>query len=44
MSVERILSIGFGTQSLKAIVFDLEGNLLARRQVVFRPYVSPQLG
>jgi sugar (pentulose or hexulose) kinase len=44
MSVERILSIGFGTQSLKAIVFDLEGNLLARRQVVFRPYVSLQLG
>ncbi|WP_028326091.1 FGGY-family carbohydrate kinase [Desulfatirhabdium butyrativorans] len=44
MSVERILSIDCGTQSLKALVFDLEGNLLARRQVVFRPYVSPQPG
>jgi len=41
---DLILAIDNGTQSLKALVFDLEGNLAARQQVVFDPYFSDQPG
>jgi sugar (pentulose or hexulose) kinase len=41
---DLILSIDNGTQSLKALVFDLQGNLAARQQVVFDPYFSDQPG
>ncbi len=41
---DLILAIDNGTQSLKALVFDLEGNLAARQQVVFDPYFSKQPG
>ncbi|MFZ3048557.1 MAG: FGGY family carbohydrate kinase, partial [Desulfatirhabdiaceae bacterium] len=40
MNRDLILSIDCGTQSLKALVFDLEGNLVARKQIGFTPYVS----
>jgi sugar (pentulose or hexulose) kinase len=39
---DLILAIDNGTQSLKALVFDLEGRLLAKESVSFRPYVSPK--
>jgi sugar (pentulose or hexulose) kinase len=41
---DRILSIDNGTQSLKAMVFDLNGRMLAKSQVAFQPYVAPQPG
>jgi len=41
----RLLSIDVGTQSARAIVFDEQGNLLAKAQHVFDPaYLSPQPG
>ena len=45
MNGARLLAIDVGTQSARAIVFDAQGNLLARAQRVFEPtYVSPQAG
>jgi len=41
---DLILTIDNGTQSLKALVFDLQGNLLAREQVAFKPYFSKNPG
>jgi sugar (pentulose or hexulose) kinase len=41
---ELLLSIDNGTQSLKALVFDAGGNLIAREQVKFTPYVSARPG
>jgi sugar (pentulose or hexulose) kinase len=43
-SKDLILAIDNGTQSLKAIVFDDGGNLLAKEQVGFEPYYSQQPG
>ena len=43
-SQDLILAIDNGTQSLKALVFDRQGQLQARAQVVFDPYVSPKPG
>jgi sugar (pentulose or hexulose) kinase len=43
-SADRILAIDNGTQSLKAIVYDLDGNICQRSQVTFQPYVSPKPG
>jgi sugar (pentulose or hexulose) kinase len=39
---DLILSIDNGTQSLKALVFDPTGRLLARETVAFEPYFSDQ--
>jgi sugar (pentulose or hexulose) kinase len=39
---DLLLAIDNGTQSLKALVFDLEGQLLAKEQVKFTPYFSKQ--
>ena len=44
MNKDLILTIDNGTQSLKALVFDLEGNLLCREQVFFEPYFSKNPG
>ena len=44
MSDELILAIDNGTQSVRALLFDLQGNLRYRAQVAFEPYVSPQPG
>ena len=41
---DLILSIDNGTQSLKALVFDLQGNLLAKKAWPFTPYFSAQPG
>ncbi len=41
---DLILAIDNGTQSLKAMVFDLHGRMVAKSQVAFKPYVSPHPG
>jgi len=41
---DLILAIDNGTQSLKALVFDLEGTLLFKERVPFRPYFSAYPG
>jgi sugar (pentulose or hexulose) kinase len=43
-SKDLILAIDNGTQSLKALVFDLQGNLVGSKQVVFQPYYSERPG
>lgn len=40
----HILAIDNGTQSVRALLFDIEGNLLAKSQVHIEPYTSPQPG
>jgi len=44
MNRDLILTIDNGTQSARALIFDLQGNLLHKSQVAFEPYVSPQPG
>ena len=45
MSAARLLALDVGTQSARAIVFDVQGRLIAKAQCVFEPtYVSPQPG
>jgi sugar (pentulose or hexulose) kinase len=39
---DLLLAIDNGTQSLKALIFDLEGQLLAKELVPFTPYFSKQ--
>ena len=41
---DLILAIDNGTQSLKALVFDLEGRLAAKHVAVFQPYYAQQPG
>jgi sugar (pentulose or hexulose) kinase len=41
---DLLLAIDNGTQSLKALIFDLEGNILACQIATFRPYFSDQAG
>lgn len=41
---DHILAIDNGTQSLKAMIFDLHGQMKAKAQVSFKPYVSPRPG
>ena len=41
---DLILAIDNGTQSLKALVFDLQGNIAAKEQVPFTPYFSERPG
>ena len=41
---DLILAIDNGTQSLKALIFDLEGRLVAKEMVAFTPYFSDQPG
>ena len=43
-SKDLLLSIDNGTQSLKALIFDLKGNLIAKEQIVFEPYYSENPG
>jgi len=35
---DLILAIDNGTQSLKALIFDLKGRLLFKKRVLFKPY------
>ncbi|PKN86075.1 MAG: carbohydrate kinase [Chloroflexi bacterium HGW-Chloroflexi-8] len=41
MSEEFILSIDIGTQSVRAMIFDLKGNLVAKSRVLIEDYASP---
>jgi sugar (pentulose or hexulose) kinase len=44
MTGEYVLAIDNGTQSVRALLFDLRGNLVAKTRVPLIPYVSPQPG
>lgn len=44
MAGKYILAIDNGTQSVRAIIFDLQGNLLAKKRVPITPYYSVQPG
>ena len=44
MTKDLILAIDNGTQSLKALIFDLEGRLQAKEIVPFTPYFSDHPG
>lgn len=44
MTSETIMSIDHGTQSVRALLFDPRGNLLAKSQVFIKPYFSSQPG
>lgn len=44
MSAEHLLAIDSGTQSTRALIFDLQGNLVARSRVVIEPYYSTAPG
>ena len=44
MSGETILSIDNGTQSVRALLFDLKGNLLAKKRIPIQPYYSQKQG
>lgn len=44
MAGELLLTIDNGTQSVRALVFDLQGNTVAKSKVDIVPYVSPQNG
>ena len=44
MSPENLLAIDNGTQSVRALLFDPQGNLLAKEQVMIEPYFSEAPG
>jgi len=44
MNKEHLLSIDVGTQSTRALIFDLQGNLLFKTQVKLPEYSSPKPG
>src|SRR5258705_1654529 len=44
MAADHALAIDVGTQSVRAILFDSAGNLVAMGRVPIEPYVSPQPG
>lgn len=44
MTQDLLLAIDNGTQSVRALLFDLHGNLVAKHQVMIEPYRSPQPG
>lgn len=44
MAGEHILSIDNGTQSVRALLFDLQGNLVHKSRVPIEPYFSEQPG
>jgi sugar (pentulose or hexulose) kinase len=44
MSGDRILAIDVGTQSVRALVFDPRGTVVAHARIPIEPYVSPEPG
>ena len=44
MSAEQLLAIDHGTQSVRALVFDLQGTLIAKSRVPITPYYSNEPG
>ena len=43
-SQDYILAIDVGTQSVRALIFDLQGRMIAKAQIPINPYVSPHPG
>ncbi|MCB0049460.1 MAG: carbohydrate kinase, partial [Caldilinea sp.] len=41
---DQLLAIDNGTQSVRALLFDLQGNLLAKSQVHIEPYFARRPG
>ncbi len=41
---DRLLAIDVGTQSVRALLFDLRGELVGRARIPIEPYVSPRPG
>ena len=39
-----LISIDCGTQSLRVIIFAEDGSVLAKQQIMYKPYVSPRPG
>ena len=44
MSKEHLLAIDNGTQSVRALIFDLRGKLIAKSRVPIKPYFSTAPG
>lgn len=44
MTRDRILAVDVGTQSVRALLFDLQGQLLAKSRMPIEPYFSTQPG
>ena len=44
MAIERVLAVDCGTQSIRALLFDARGALLASRKVEYAPYFSAKPG
>lgn len=44
MNTQHIIAIDCGTQSLRAIIFSANGTILAKKQIFYKPYTSPQPG
>jgi len=44
MAADQLLAIDNGTQSVRAIIFDLQGNQIAKVRVPIEPYTSPEPG
>ncbi len=44
MTNEQILAIDNGTQSVRALLFDLQGNLIAKKRIPIQPYYSQKPG
>ncbi|HEX7472429.1 MAG TPA: FGGY-family carbohydrate kinase [Candidatus Limnocylindrales bacterium] len=43
-AADRLLALDVGTQSVRALLFDPRGELLARARIPIEPYVSPRPG
>lgn len=41
---ETLISIDCGTQSLRIIIFGEDGTVLAKCQIIYKPYTSPREG
>jgi sugar (pentulose or hexulose) kinase len=44
MAGEQMLAIDNGTQSVRALIFDLRGNLIAKKRIPIQPYYSQKPG
>lgn len=44
MGADQLLAIDNGTQSVRALLFDLQGNLIAKSRVPIEPYFSTEPG
>ncbi len=44
MTADHVLALDVGTQSVRALVFDPTGGLVAHERIPIEPYVSPQPG